>query len=199
MLTFENSRDFYEKLLAEFDDFIMQQDSARHAMNCAITAFHVHDWVWNDFLKQDQTLRARLGIGKKKHEFVEWIIQQTIWFSLVGEIANGRKHFSRGPSFRVPRANDFVKEAYAEPGYFASHFAIDQGEHVIDARYLPLSMLFEVVIRFWRDFFRPGRAHFYPGGQVGDLLRGHLALGRHLQIGVHPRDRFDQLAPFRRG
>jgi hypothetical protein len=113
-----------------------------------------HDWVWNDFLKRDEALRARLGIGNKKHEFVKWIVDKgSIWFSLVEEIANGSKHFGRGTSFRVPLVNDYVEEGYSEPGYFASYFAIDQGEHVTDARYMPLSMLFEVVIRFWRDFF----------------------------------------------
>src|SRR5262245_11977724 len=110
MLTFENSKDFYEKLLAEFDDFMMHQDSARHAMNCAITAFHVHDWVWNDFLKQDQALRAKLGIGNKKHDFAAWIVHKgSFWFSAVGEIANGSKHFGRGTSFPVPLVNDYVE------------------------------------------------------------------------------------------
>ena len=155
MLSFNNSRDFYAKLLAEFDDFMAQQDSPRHAMNCAITAYHVHDWVWNDFVKRDSALRATLGIGSKKHEFAEWIVHKgSIWFSLVGEIANGSKHFGRGTSFRDPLVNDYVEAGYVEPGYLASYFAIDQGEHVIDARYMPLSSLFEVVIRFWRDFFR---------------------------------------------
>jgi hypothetical protein len=154
MLTMENSKDFYEKLLAEFDEFMEHQDSARHAMNCAITGFHLHDWVWNDYLKQDATLRATLGIGKKKHEFLKWIINSgSIWFSLVEEIANGSKHFGREIPFRVPLVNDYVEEGYAEPNYFVSYFAIDQGEDVADARYMPLSMLFETMVRFWRDFF----------------------------------------------
>jgi hypothetical protein len=53
MFDINNSRDFYAKLLADFDDFMESADSARHAMNCAITAHHVHDWVWSDYLKND--------------------------------------------------------------------------------------------------------------------------------------------------
>jgi hypothetical protein len=153
MLNIDNSRDFYVKLLAEFDDYLEIPDSARHAMNCAITAYHVHDWVWNDFLKEDAVTRAKLGIGKKKASFVEWITRQFVWFSLVGEIANGSKHFGRSTSFNMPLVNDYVEEGYAEPGYVESYFAIDMGDHVKDARYLPLSFLFEAVVRFWRDFF----------------------------------------------
>jgi hypothetical protein len=58
-----NARDFYQKLLEDFDDFMRQPDSARHAMNCAITAHHMADWVWGDFVKSDAALKARLGVG----------------------------------------------------------------------------------------------------------------------------------------
>jgi hypothetical protein len=51
MFDINNSRDFYQKLLQDFDDYMEQQDSVRHAMNCAITAHHLADWIWGDFVK----------------------------------------------------------------------------------------------------------------------------------------------------
>jgi len=153
MLTLNNSRDFYEKLLAEFDDFMVQQDSARHAMNCAITAHHMHDWVWSDYLKNDGDARARMGIGKDKIEFAQWIERHSVWYGLVRAISNGSKHFNKSDNDGVLLVNDHIGHGYVEPGYLASYLALDQGEGVIDARYMPLSMLFEVVVRFWRDFF----------------------------------------------
>jgi hypothetical protein len=152
MFDINNSKDFYAKLVADFDDYMQNLDSARHAVNCAITAYHVHDWVWNDFLKGDSATRAKMGIGKKKASFVNWIIAHSPWFGMVSEIANGSKHFGRKAPFRIPLVNDYVEEGYVEPGYFESYFAIDQVKNA-KPRYMPVSSLFDVALRFWRDFF----------------------------------------------
>ncbi len=55
----------YAKLLLEFDDFCADPGSGRHAMNFVITAFHMADWVWKDFLKEDEAKRKELDIEKK--------------------------------------------------------------------------------------------------------------------------------------
>jgi hypothetical protein len=39
------SRDFLGKLEADYKDFKAQSDSARYALNCIITAYHLHVWV----------------------------------------------------------------------------------------------------------------------------------------------------------
>jgi hypothetical protein len=82
MFDINNSRDFYQKLLEDFDDYMQQQDSARHAMNCAITAHHMVDWVWGDFVKGDAALKAKLGT-KDKVDFMSWIDGQTVWYGPV--------------------------------------------------------------------------------------------------------------------
>jgi hypothetical protein len=94
MFDITNSRDFYQKLLEDFDDFMGQRDSARHAMNCAITAHHMADWVWGDFVKNGVALKAKLGI-KDKNDFTRWIDSQTVWYGPVQGISNGSKHFIR--------------------------------------------------------------------------------------------------------
>jgi hypothetical protein len=45
---------FYPKLTQEFDDFCENHGSACHAMNFVITAYHLIEWVWKDFLKEDE-------------------------------------------------------------------------------------------------------------------------------------------------
>ena len=42
------SRDFLAKLEADFEDYERNPQSARHAVNCVITAYHIHEWVWGD-------------------------------------------------------------------------------------------------------------------------------------------------------
>ena len=69
-------------------------DSARHAMNCAVTAHHMADWVWGDFVKGDAALKTNLGV-KDKNDFMAWIDGQTVWYGLVQSISNGSKHFIR--------------------------------------------------------------------------------------------------------
>ena len=89
-----NSRDFYQKLLEDFDDYMQKLDSAPLAMNCAITAHHMGNWVWGDFVKGDAALKAKLGV-KDKSDFMAWIDSQTVWYGLVQSISNGSKHFIR--------------------------------------------------------------------------------------------------------
>ena len=36
-------QDFHAKLTADFDDFAKEEDSGRVALNCAITAYHLHE------------------------------------------------------------------------------------------------------------------------------------------------------------
>ena len=154
MFDINNSRDFYAKLLADFDDFMENADSARHAMNCAITAHHVHDWVWNDYLKNDVVTRKQLGIGKQKKEFVRWINGHSVWFGMVQEISNGSKHFGRQASFETRRVAGYGMGGYGIGGFGQPYLMIDNGEEAGVHRFMTIPMLLEVVVRFWRDFFR---------------------------------------------
>jgi hypothetical protein len=154
MFDLENSRDFYAKLLADFDDFMENTDSPRHAMNCAITAHHMHDWVWNDYLKNDEVTRTQMGIAKDKKHFVRWIGDHSIWFGMVQEISNGSKHFGRRASFDTLRVGGYGMGPYGRGPYGRPYLVIDNGEGAGEHRFMMIPMLLEVVVRFWRDFFR---------------------------------------------
>jgi hypothetical protein len=154
MFDINNSRDFYQKLLSDFDDYMENVDSARHAMNCAITAYHMHDWVWNDYLKNDDAIRAKMGINKKLSNFQAWIFRNTVWFNWIEELANGSKHFGRKTSFETSRIGGFGMGPYGGGGYGESYLLIDNGEVAAESQYMSVAMLIEVVIRFWRDFLK---------------------------------------------
>ena len=71
MFEIRNSLDFYEKLLAEYSDFMADTFSSRHAVNCAITAYHMAEWVWGDWLKSDyKTQNTLKGTSKNSRSFV---------------------------------------------------------------------------------------------------------------------------------
>jgi hypothetical protein len=60
MFDIETSEDFLNKLEAEYADFKAQPDSTRQALNCIMTAYHLHEWVWGDWLKTDHETWNRL-------------------------------------------------------------------------------------------------------------------------------------------
>jgi hypothetical protein len=86
--------DFYAVLVADFDDFMDEPASARRALHCVITDYHLHEWVWGDWLKRDIETRKALGI-RNKESFLAWIDRACVWFASVQNLANGTKHFIR--------------------------------------------------------------------------------------------------------
>lgn len=45
----KKSEGFFLKLLEEYDDFIKSKTSSRFALNCAMNAWHLVDWVYYEF------------------------------------------------------------------------------------------------------------------------------------------------------
>lgn len=170
MFDIKNSRDFYVKLLADFDDLMENQDSTRHAMNCAITAHHMHDWIWNDYLKTDETTRRKMGISKDKNDFIKWVDAKSVWFGMVQELSNGSKHFGRRSSLETRRVAGYGMGGYGLGPYGHSYLEVDLGEGAGECRLMTVADLLEVVVRFWRDFLR----HYSPYGS--DLPRGKTKL-----------------------
>ncbi|MGA0563776.1 hypothetical protein ACO2RV_15130 [Ancylobacter sp. VNQ12] len=153
MFNVVTAQDFYAMLVQDFDDFCAEQHSARKAIHCAITANHMADWVWGDWLSKDAAARSTMGIaGREKALFMAWIDQHCVWFRPLQDIANGSKHFSR-----VGIGTSFVKgTGTSGHGMFGiGYLMIDWGEGAVpEMRYQAVASLLEVVVRFWRDFLR---------------------------------------------
>jgi len=62
-------RAYLAKLEADFADFMKERGSERLALNCAVTAYHLHEWVWHDWLKNaDLSLRQRRNNGSDSRQ-----------------------------------------------------------------------------------------------------------------------------------
>jgi hypothetical protein len=84
----KNSFDFFRKLLDEREDFLKNPASARFAINCAITAWQLHDWVYADrekypFMKQFQS----------KSDFRNYLYLKERDFRTIHDLADGAKHY----------------------------------------------------------------------------------------------------------
>lgn len=170
------AQDFYGMLVDDFDDFMDEPHSARRAIHCAVSAYHLHDWVWGERLARDAALRQAIGCGDSKSEFVRWIASKVWHFLTVQEIATGSKHFRPSPaieSLKVeapPFMFDTIGAGWGEGAwdgpvkYLTSpapwgpkgkgYLLIDLGPEADGHQYQPAAHVLEAVVRFWRDFFR---------------------------------------------
>jgi hypothetical protein len=150
MFDLVTSHDFYAMLVQDFDEFMDEQSSARRALHCAITAYHLHEWVWGDWLAKDYGTWKALGI-RDRDAFFGWIDHVCPWFPVIQNLANGTKHFIRDPGFESKKIGGFGRDfgvAFGQ-GYLLINFGEGAAEH----QYYAASTLLEVVLRFWRDFF----------------------------------------------
>lgn len=179
MFDIVTSRDFYAMVVEDFDAFMDEPHSVRCALHCAISAYHLREWVWRDWLDADVTVKAALGI-KTEAEFNGWINRVCPWFPVVRDLTNGTKHCKRDQGFETYRvtATPFALDqltagldegAWDEPVRYVSgslpvgpygkgYLLIDYGESAAEHRWQPAAYLLEIVVRFWRDFFRKYRA-----------------------------------------
>jgi hypothetical protein len=163
------SRDFLAKLEADFADYMKEPDSARLALNCAITAYHLHDWVWGDWLKKNGTVRKTLGICDKE-SFLAWIDKTCPEFPAIQTLTNGTKHFAHNQKLEASRVGApplIFDDPYAglDVGAFdgpipyvaeshgKGYLLIDYGPAASEHRWVPAQSLLEAVMRFWRAFF----------------------------------------------
>jgi hypothetical protein len=169
MFDITTSRDFLAKLEADFADYMKEQESARLALNCAITAYHIHEWVWGDWLKTDYVVWKKLGI-RDLDSFLSWIDQECPQFATVQELTTGAKHFSRNGNFQALRVGapplildcpdagldvgcldgpmPFVAENHGK-GYLLIDYGPGTGEY----RWQPAVSVLRLVVQFWRKFF----------------------------------------------
>lgn len=147
MFTIRTSGDFFENLLEEFEDLQENPLSARHAINCAISAYHMHEWVWGDWLRKDDSTKISLGVTDKD-SFVEWIDRHEPFFRAIAQLANGSKHFSREAIRHTTMAGTFD---YADIDRDA--FDTPRLEVEVDGRWVLAKVMFNDIIFFWQDFF----------------------------------------------
>lgn len=155
MFNLNSSQDFYAMLIEDFDDFMAEPTSVRRALHCAITAYHLHEWVWGDWLKTDQTVQKALGINNKKN-FIAWIDNASPWFCVIQNLANGTKHFIRNQDFKTTEIQGYGQGPYDVGPYGKGYLLIDFGVNS-EPQFRSAAQLLEVIVKFWRDFFKTYR------------------------------------------
>jgi hypothetical protein len=151
MFDVRDSRDFYQKLDLDLAEFQASPLSSRAAINCALTAYHLHEWIWGDWLKRAQEVHEKLGITDKR-TFLAWIDQNCPWFEAVQDVANGSKHFGRQSGQRAKAIG--TDDQHHSPSGHAPDVPRLEIEVASDGKtaWIDASIVFEDIATFWRDF-----------------------------------------------
>jgi hypothetical protein len=145
------SRDLLAKAEAEYADFKLNPDSSRHGLNCIITIYHLHEWVWGDWLKRDDVTKGKLGVNDLRG-FKSWLDQNWLGFGTVQDLTNGAKHFRKPEMEKTDKIAGYGMGPYGVGPYGASYLLIDYGPHAVQ-RWQTAEQLLDEAIIFWRGFF----------------------------------------------
>src|SRR6476620_2387708 len=125
MFGITDSRDFYEKLIEEYEDLHKNPTSARIAVNYAVTAYHMAEGIWGDWLKGDAKAKAALGI-KSVDDFKAWVDRETAFFPAMQAITNGTKHFNkRAFNATAKTEGAFYRDGFQADAFSVEHFLIE--------------------------------------------------------------------------
>jgi len=144
-LSFEikESKDFFIKLKQDFEDITNDPESSRYALNCAMTAWHLTDWVYHEFNYKTSF--------QKLSDFQECLKKQCDSLQIMHDISNGSKHY------KLTRHIPKVSETEMHEGTFDDtfDFTFDTSGLEIrmeDGRILLFIDEIEKTIIFWEKF-----------------------------------------------
>lgn len=138
-------------MLEDYDDFVEQSDSPRHAINCMLSAYHMAEWIWGDWLQDDYATWTTLKI-RDKVSFLAWVDGAQPWFKITQAVANGSKHFASKLA-NTKSSPTYVEDGYVEDGYQARMLEVQTD----DGKWVEAIVLVEDVVMFWQDFFKAYR------------------------------------------
>lgn len=152
----EDSRGFFQKLQDEFSDFDKDHLNPRHAINCALTSWHLTDWTYQEFYKDDPRFQDEWKEDKKVTsgliKYQKYLKEKKCReLEYMRQIANGSKHCKVDQKHRTA-----VSEGHYAPQHYSRH-------HYSVAKFILISedgneIDFETVlcetISFWEDFLK---------------------------------------------
>ena len=146
----KTSFDFFRKLLDEREDFLKNPSSARYAINCAITAWQLHDWVYAE--RDKYPFMAQF---KSKNHFRNYLYRDRN-FKTIHDLADGAKHYeltNRKTTILDTKISSWKNLSKNRPTNDTSQLFL-----TMDAGNVGMTMSFDdllyVITFFWYQFFK---------------------------------------------
>lgn len=138
----KTSEDFLKKLLEDYSDYLIDRTSSRIALNCAMTAWHLTEWIYNEY---NQSTSVKLP------QFQSSLKQQCPSLQIMHDLANGTKHYL------LTKHTPTIKETELHKGVFSKQFS---RQFDVSALKMELNdgtkMYFEdeikIVVEFWKNY-----------------------------------------------
>jgi hypothetical protein len=115
-----------------------------------ITAYHLHEWIWGDWLKADYATWQRIGL-RDLASFREWLTTAWPGFQTAEALTNGAKHFTQAPV--TERIAGYGEGPYGIGPYGEPYLLIDHGSSAAAQRWQTAEQLLDEGVAFWKDFF----------------------------------------------
>lgn len=139
----KNSSDFFKKLLEDYNEFKKDDTSSRVAINCAMTAWHLIDWVYFEFME----IRY-----PKFSDFQNELKALCPELQIMQDITNSSKHHTLRKSTSI-ETTDLHEGAFNDD--FSSDFDISSLEIIKrDGTKLYFDEEIEKVIHFWENYLK---------------------------------------------
>jgi len=109
----KTTRDFYNKLNEDYEEYFKDRLSSRKALNFALTAWHLSDWTYNEFNNKFKAAYKDLG------SFQSNLKELCPSLQFMHDLTNGTKHYT------LKRHNPKIKETCLHVGDFNDDFNRD--------------------------------------------------------------------------
>jgi len=140
----DTAMDKYDEFLNDYFNYKTENTSVRWAKTVAISAWHLIDWVFNEY----KTIHGCLGIGDFRNE----LFRQCESLKIMHDIANATKH----QNLTKPKAK--IRNTKKHLGAYSSDYSSDY-----DITYLEIEMNdgkkssfeehIDMVKEFWGNYF----------------------------------------------
>jgi hypothetical protein len=145
-----NAKQFLDKLHEEQKDFVASRClSVRHALNAIITAYHLHEWVWGEWLQKRHDLRKQWGVNSAD-DFREYLSSDRLLcpaFEDARKVTNGTKHFKNKIETGHHRGA-FQRGLFQDGAFDVSYLWIDR-----DDKQQRAEAFIDELVKFWDQFF----------------------------------------------
>lgn len=152
---------FFKKLKEDFEELMREPYSSRYAMNCAMTAWHLNEWVWALNLKGNYAEQKCLfgSIFRNKGEFLRHVICACPELEMIQAICNGSKHLGTSTAEVIKETSVTMDNFWPVPG---EEYVRADYEYVTvtlkDGRVVRFTEVVGAVVWFWEQ--KLGR--YYP-------------------------------------
>jgi hypothetical protein len=144
--------DFQAKAQEDIRLLLEKINDSSRAMNAILSACHLHEWVWAQWLKAGTPKRLNGTLIRDKKDFLAWLDVTCPHFKTLQELANGSKHCI--PVHSTQEIAGYGRGPYGIGPYGASYLLIDKGASLpLVERWLVASEMLAATGAFWAKFF----------------------------------------------